>query len=358
MTARERLTRALGRDRPDRVPMFFSFTPALDEEFERRTGAKASEYQDHFCFAMRSLEPKGLVRADTRRDDGGRVETGVRVDEWGIGYRRGSLFHFEEILNPLRGAAGAKDIERYPFPSVDTGSAEYASYVRKVEALHGRGYAVVSCGQAVGGTLFWPAYKLRGLEQVLVDMHENPALLEALLDRVEAVVTEICLAKVKAGVDVILLADDFGTQIDLMMSLESWDRWFRAGFTRIIAKIKAANPGVFVAFHSDGAVEKLIPRFLAVGVEVLNPVQPECMDIFAVKRRYGDRLSFWGTIGTQTTMPFGTPDDVDAAVRRSIEEMGRGGGLLLAPTHVLEPEVPWENILAFVGAVEKYGRYA
>ena len=92
-------------------------------------------------------------------------------------------------------------------------------------------------------------------------------------------------------------------------------------------------------------------------VDILNPVQPECVDPVAIKKKYGDRLSFWGTIGTQTTMPFGTPEDVRREIRARIETVGKGGGLLIAPTHVIEPEVPWENILAFIEAVKEFGRY-
>ena len=79
------------------------------------------------------------------------------------------------------------------------------------------------------------------------------------------------------------------------------------------------------------------------------------MDPVLIKKQYGDRLSFWGTICTQTTLPFGTPADVENIVRRNIETIGSGGGLFLAPTHMIEPEVPWENIEAFVNAVKKFG---
>ena len=96
---------------------------------------------------------------------------------------------------------------------------------------------------------------------------------------------------------------------------------------------------------------------IEIGVTVLNPVQPECMDPVQLKTEYGDRLAFWGTIGTQTTMPFGTPEQVRAVVAERIETVGKGGGLLLAPTHVLEPEVPWRNVIAFVQAVEELGAY-
>ena len=92
-------------------------------------------------------------------------------------------------------------------------------------------------------------------------------------------------------------------------------------------------------------------------MDVLNPVQPECLDIAALKRDFGDTLAFFGGMGTQTTMPFGTPDDVRAEVRRLIDILGADGGFLIAPTHVLEPDVSWENIEAFLDEVAKYGVY-
>ncbi len=125
----------------------------------------------------------------------------------------------------------------------------------------------------------------------------------------------------------------------------------------IISVAKRINPEVIISYHSDGDIEKIIPELIEIGIEVLNPVQPECMNPAKLKNKYGDKLAFWGTIGTQTTMPFGTPQDVRGVVRERIETVGRGGGLLIAPSHVLEPGVSWENIFAFVEAVKDYGRY-
>ena len=93
---------------------------------------------------------------------------------------------------------------------------------------------------------------------------------------------------------------------------------------------------------------------MEAGVEVLNPVQPECMDFAEIHAEYGKKLSFWGTVGTQSTMPFGTPDEVKAVVRRNLEIAGEAGGLLCTPTHLLEPEVPWENIEAYVEACREF----
>ena len=111
-------------------------------------------------------------------------------------------------------------------------------------------------------------------------------------------------------------------------------------------------------YHSDGVIYDIIPELIEIGVDVLNPVQPECVDPVLLKQQYGNKLSFWGTVGTQTTMPFGSPQDVRDTVRHMIETVGDGGGFLIAPTHLLEPEVPWENIEAFVQAVREFGTFA
>ena len=129
------------------------------------------------------------------------------------------------------------------------------------------------------------------------------------------------------------------------------------GYKRIITAAKEIKPDILVFFHSDGNCEEIIPDLIDVGIGILNPVQPECMDPAEIKLKYGHKLAFWGTIGTQTTMPFGTSEDVKQTVKERIETVGVGGGLLLSPTHLLQVEVPWDNIIAFFDAVDEYGVY-
>jgi uroporphyrinogen decarboxylase len=206
--------------------------------------------------------------------------------------------------------------------------------------------------------VFWPAYKLRGMEALLTDLHLNQDFAACLLDRVTAISAGLADRVARTGVDIILLADDFGTQLDLMMSPSMWRRWFKERLATVIGAARSANPDVLVVFHSDGAIARIIPDLIEIGVDVLNPVQPECLDPADIKAQLGDRLAFWGTVGTQTTLPFGTPDEVREVVRERIRTVGRGGGLLLAPTHVVEPDVPWENVTAFIQAAREYGAYS
>lgn len=150
------------------------------------------------------------------------------------------------------------------------------------------------------------------------------------------------------------MGDDVSTQLGMMMSPEMWRKYLKPRLDRVIKAAKDVKPDIMIFYHGDGNLQEIIPELIEIGVEILNPVQPECMDPVEIKQKFGNRLSFWGTIGTPTTMPFGTPDEVRRVCRRNIEEVGKGGGLVLSPTHVLEPEVPWENIQAFIETVMEY----
>ena len=189
-----------------------------------------------------------------------------------------------------------------------------------------------------------------------MDFVENTEFAVALLDRI-TLLRRVQAARYAAlGPDVITLGDDVGTQRAMLMSPDMWRRWLKPRLASVIAAARSVRPDVLIFFHSDGNIRPIIPDLIEIGVDILNPVQPECMDPADLKRRFGDRLSFWGTIGTQTTFPFGTSDDVRREVRTRAETVGKGGGLFLAPTHYLEPEVPFENIVAFVEAVKETGR--
>jgi len=146
-------------------------------------------------------------------------------------------------------------------------------------------------------------------------------------------------------------------QNKMLMSPATWRRWLKPRLAQVVEAAKSVKPEIHIFYHSDGDCRAIIPDLIEIGVTVLNPVQPECMDPVQLKAEFGDRLAFWGTVGTQTTMPFETPEQVRAVVKERIETVGKGGGLLIAPTHILEPDVPWQNVLAFVEAVEEFGAY-
>jgi uroporphyrinogen decarboxylase len=138
-----------------------------------------------------------------------------------------------------------------------------------------------------------------------------------------------------------------------MMSLETYRTFLKERTRSIIDAAKRIKPDLLVFMHCDGNVANIVEELIDIGVDILNPVQPECNDLDALAKRFRGRISFWGGIGTQSLMPFGTPRDVAAEVDRIKGILGSDGGLLAAPTHILEPDVPWDNVMAFIEASRK-----
>jgi uroporphyrinogen decarboxylase len=131
-----------------------------------------------------------------------------------------------------------------------------------------------------------------------------------------------------------------------------WREFLKPRLAATVRAVKQVRSDALVFYHSDGNIEAAIPELMEVGIDILNPLQPECMDPAKVKLKYGNRLAFWGTVSVQRTLPFGTPEDVREEVRTRIRTVGKGGGLILAPAHVLGPETPWDNIVAFFEAAD------
>lgn len=355
MSPRERVLAALRRQRPDRIPKHFDLTPAQEEEFRRRTGS--DDVSEHF-----NLEPRfvGISATSKPRDFSDYLRDVPDLDhhdEWGVGAISSGFHHFERMVHSLRNARTPRDIAAYPWPDV-LAPYRWRSLLADVRCWQQRGHPVSAAPPgACGGSLFETCWYLRGQEQLLIDLYDNPDLATALLDTVNNTLIESSRRLAEAGVDILRLGDDVGSQRAMLMSPDTWRRWFKARLAAVIAIAKRVKPDILVFYHSDGNLEPILPDLIEIGLDILNPVQPECMDPAQIKREYGDRLAFWGTIGTQTTMPFGDPDEVRRVVKERIETVGPEG-LLLAPTHVIEPDVPWENIVAFAEAVEEYGAVA
>jgi uroporphyrinogen decarboxylase len=159
--------------------------------------------------------------------------------------------------------------------------------------------------------------------------------------------------------DGIWAGDDFGGQNGLLISPKMWRRYFKERYRHLYAELKAVNPQVLIMQHSDGAIAPILGDWIEVGMQVFNPVQPGVPghDPEELKRRFGDRLSFWGAVDQQSLLPFGSPAEIEADVKSKIEVLGRGGGYMIAPAHIIQADTPMENVEAFISAVKRYGRY-
>ncbi len=197
------------------------------------------------------------------------------------------------------------------------------------------------------GSHFEKAYFSRGIENFLADMAGDPAFARKLLSKIidkNMVMLENFLALPE--IDGVLLGSDWGSQLDLLMSPTVWQEMIRPGEQKEYDLVHAYGKDVWV--HSCGNIEKIIPSLVEMGLDVLNPIQPEAMDIAMLKNTYGHKLTFWGGVSTQQTLPFGTPDEVKAEARRVRDMMSAGGGYIFSPSQSIQNDVPVANLLALL----------
>lgn len=240
------------------------------------------------------------------------------------------------------------DWGRPPTPtSRDTvrGGGSYEAFFDQLKRLHDETgkYLLVT----IYGSHFEKAYFSRGIENFLADMAGDPPFARQLLRRIverNLVMLENVLACPEA--DGVLLGSDWGTQVDLIMSPQTWRDMIRPGEQEEYDLVHSFDLDVWI--HSCGNVQRIIPDLIDMGVQVLNPVQPECMDLHYLKQAYGERLTFWGGVSTQQTLPYGTPDEVRAESRRVRDLMSRGGGYVFSPAQEIQGDVPAENIMALI----------
>jgi uroporphyrinogen-III decarboxylase len=137
----------------------------------------------------------------------------------------------------------------------------------------------------------------------------------------------------------------------MIISPRHWRHYLKPRMAAFIGTLKGINPELKVAYHSDGNLLPIIPELIEIGLDVLNPVQPMCMDPAELKHLYGDRLCFWGTVDEQETLPFGSADDVRREIHTRLQTVGKGGGLIIGPTHHVQLDTPMENFWAMVNAI-------
>jgi uroporphyrinogen decarboxylase len=271
-------------------------------------------------------------------------------DEYGIGHSKGSelAFHMTRMHHPLKGA-GLNEIIDYPYPSADPDREK--DMVAFVKGLHDTGLASFGFMQM---TVWEASWYLRSMEEMLMDMMMEDEKATTLLDRITDFACDKAAAYARAGVDILSLGDDLGAQTSNLIDLGLWEKWLKPRLARVIETARGINPDMLIFYHSCGYIIPFIDPLIEVGVDILNPIQPECMSFDEVHDRFGDRLSFWGTIGTQQLLPFGTADEVRRECLSRLEKCGGKGGICIGPTHLVEPEVPWENLLAIREAVGEF----
>ncbi len=354
MNARERIQATLNRQPVDRRPVDLWYTPEIATALKQFFGI-----DDEFAlYRAMNLDKivwvfPGYHGPDPDSEALGSSHYGGDRTMWGAPLKTidtGTAVYQEMRDPPLRTYETIEALDDYPYwPDPSRFDYEAAETLARNAAQE---FAVI--GPWVS---FFEIYcQLRGLDQELMDVMMNPDLVHAILDRIESIQTEMMKRFFEAAgdvVDLVFISDDMGMQENLLVSLDTWDEYFKARMKRWCDLIHSY--GIKVFFHSDGAMEPLIPRLIDCGIDVLNPIQHVCpgMDTVALGERYGDQLIFHGGIDNQSVLPFGSVEDVRAETQRCLETLGAGGkGYICCSCHNVQAGTPVENILAMIETVQ------
>jgi uroporphyrinogen decarboxylase len=340
LVAYQRLKAFLGLPGPVRVQSERSMLAWPDEELFQRFGA------DLRLVAGRSAEDSGERGVF---DQAAYERTAEYTDAWGVARRRPPRGHYYVVHAPFdKEELTLADLDAHPWPAPTVtdapGLAQEAERLRRETDC-----ALVA---HVPGRIFSLGQFMCGFENWLVQLKINREFCEALLDRALDIQLTMADATLKAlgdRVDILYLADDYGGQTGPLISPELFRQVFKPRMARLIAFLRERSKAP-IAFHSCGSVYALIPDFIDVGVQILNPVQVAAgsMDTARLRREFGKRLVFWGAIDTQAVLPKGTPADVRAEVARRLKDLWPG--YFVASVHNIQAEVPAENIAAMCDA--------
>lgn len=338
MTPRDTILAQIAHQETHPVPYTLYFEGDVAERLDGHCGGPA--WRDRIVQYMVSL---GGFNTMSKAPIGEGLERDLFGSRWRTDLRP---FHLEE--------PGLKQpsFEGYRFPA----AAEFAdpnlkANAARIRAEHPDKFSMIGMGWG----LWENCWGIRGFENALMDSVAEPDFFEALLDRI----TDLFLAHVAACADVpadaIMFGDDWGDQRGVMIGPERWRRFLKPRYARIYAAAHAQ--GKLVISHCCGSIADILPDVIEIGLDVLESCQPEArgMNPYELKRQHGHNLTFWGCLGSQSTVPFGTPEGIGREVARLCREIGKGGGFILSPAKALQPGTPTENAAAVVEAFTEQG---
>jgi len=353
MKSRERIQTALDHQEPDRCPFFTGYTPEFGVRLRedlilkgKIPPVKTAPYDIEQAIGVDMLL-SFVGWANSYYQEGE-----VYTDEWGIGWQSvehhtdfGSGRYTEPVSHPL-----AEDARIQSYTAPDPERPELYQAARNTLQDFQDDYWIVG---AVVCTIFEAAWALRGLEKTFKDFVKNRDLLQDLFQIPYQYHLSAAKKLVEMGVDMIWIGDDVGAQEQMLISPADWRFFLKPLMASFIQELKEINPDLKVAYHSDGNIYPIIPELIEIGLDVLNPLQPASMDPARLKKEYGERLCFWGSLDIQKTLPLGTPGEVKSEIQQRLKTVGKSGGLIIGPSHYLQVDTPMENFWSMVNTVQE-----
>jgi uroporphyrinogen decarboxylase len=316
---------------PDHIPYNIIFTQRAYERVVAYTGDP--HYRDTLENALTECDTQPSSRWHEVRPD-------IWEDPFGVQWDRHVDKDIGVVCNCMVTPA---TLQEYTFPELTD-----LSFLATVRTEQPGAFITAN----IGFSLFERAWTLAGMETILMGMADDPDFVHALLDRIVeynlAVVDQAC----RYDIDGVFFGDDWGQQTGLIMGPALWREFIKPRLAQMYGRVRAY--GKYVVIHSCGKVDSIFPDLIELGLSVFNPFQPEVMDVAAMKREYGQDLTFYGGVSTQRTLPYGTPEEVREEVLRLLDVVGKDGGYICAPAHAIPADAKPENIVAMVETLKAH----
>jgi len=346
----------INRQGADRPALFANFTPQVAEKMSANLGMEYEPPLDSLLSTrishtrlLLSLgnDAVGIAACAPDHAPTSTDTDGLITNEWGMVFINKGLYN-EFTRFPLEHAHERSSIDDYPFPD-PMAQGRFDDAREKVKAYRSE-YGIIADLET---SIYETAWYLVGMEKLLMDLVIQPPYLEPLLDRIMEINIQTGEELIRMGADMIWCGDDFGTQTGMMLDPELWRHFFKPRISHMFERFRKVNPDIRIAWHSCGAIRDIIPDFIEIGLNILNPLQPMAagMEPEGLTTDFGKELGFFGGICVQDLLPNGTPDQIRSEVEHRAKIFSKHGSYIIAPAHNIQDDTPVENILAFFDAV-------
>ena len=306
----------------------------------QRSGWKPKESYVTFCDAI-GYNPEDQYTA---------------YEEWGIERRLGSkgqgrlLRQFYFTKHPWQNFQEIEEVMEAELPDLD----EPGRFDKAKTTIQEFGNERLILGD-LGHCQWTKGWELRGMIPFMKDIHTNKKMAEAILDRLNDYYVDLADRLLDLGAEGLRFSEDWGNNKSMFIDPESWRRFFKPRYKKLFDR--ATRKGGWILFHSDGNITPIVGDLVEIGVDILNPVQPECMDQRKIKEEFGDRITIDTGISVQRTLPLGSVDDVEHEAKEALKDLAPGGGFVYGTSHYALYDVPVENVVALYDTCKKHGRY-
>jgi len=351
MTSKERVIKTINHQSPDRPPIYVTLTSQVAERlsdylnipYEPPMDSLLSTRISHmYLLTELGNDLVGIAACAPESHPTITDKNGIITNEWGMQFKNAGLYN-EFYQFPLASAMSVEDIKKYPF--FDPHDPSRFEAAKSTVKKYSKNYPIIADLECA---IFETSWYLTGLEKFLTDLIMETPYINALLDKVLEINTITGKHLIEAGADILWAGDDFGTQGGLIMDPDLWRKYFKPRIKTMFDEFRRINPELKIAWHTCGSVFPIIPDFIEIGLDILNPVQPLAKDMSPehLKKTFGKDLVFFGGIDVQYLLPNSTPENIKKEVIRISKILGENGGYIIAPAHNIQDDTPTENILA------------